>query len=73
MGIKDAIKPLAVPAALTLYTILMLSITPILAKILVTVLWPGILAWAVMAVFVGGWLYSLYKLTIRLRNRFISG
>ncbi len=73
MGIKDAIKPLAVPAALTLYTILMLSITPILAKIFVTVLRPGILAWAVMAVFISGWLYSLYKLTIKLRNRFISG
>jgi len=66
------VKPLAVPAALTLYTILMLSITPILAKILVTALRPGIIAWVVMAVFVGWWLYSLYKLTIKLRNRFIS-
>lgn len=72
MGVKDVVKPLAVPAALTLYTILMLSITPILAKILVTALRPGILVWVVMAVFVGGWLYSLYKLTIKLRNRFIS-
>lgn len=72
MGVKDVVKPLAVPAALTLYTILMLSITPILAKILVTALRPGIIAWVVMAVFVGWWLYSLYKLTIKLRNRFIS-
>ena len=73
MGVKDMVKPLVVPAALTLYTILMLSITPILAKILVTVLRPGILAWVAMAVFVAGWLYSLYKLTIKLRNKFISG
>lgn len=72
MGVREIVKPLAVPAALTLYTLMMLSITPILAKILVTTARPGILAWGVMAVFVSGWLYSLYKLTIKLRNRFIS-
>ncbi len=73
MSVKDAVKPLIVPATLTLYTIMMLSITPILARYLITILRSGIFAWVVMAMFVGGWLYSLYKLTIKLRNKFISG
>lgn len=72
MDVKDAVKPLAIPAILSLYTILMLSITPVLAKILISVIGPGILAWVVIGVFVGGWLYSLYKLTVKLRNKFIS-
>ncbi len=73
MSVKDAVKPLIVPAALTLYTIMMLAITPLLARFLITILRSGILAWVVMAIFVSGWLYSLYKLAIKLRNRFISG
>ena len=72
MSAREAIRPLAVPVILTLYTILMLSLTPVVARVLITYLRLGIIAWVVMTVFVGVWLYSLYKLTVMLRNRFIG-
>lgn len=72
MSIRETIKPLVIPTMLTLYTIMMLSLTPILAKILITIMGPSIIAWVLTSVFVGGWLYSLYRLTLRLRNTYIS-